>query len=275
MRPDQGSAERVNLIVCGSHDYWLNTLVETISLHPDINFLEAEDFDDVDGGLKSFPLKNHDPVFTSLTGCKDAFDVIGRRLSGKSKYIGWSPPYFMEFAHVHWTAIQFLPDARYVFCLRNPLDATYARYLAHKHSMPSTFEEALDLCEEEMKRIGFFENRNKWNRFFINPSPVSLLLQSSVYYPTIARCLRFLSSGRIHVFAFERFQGSPGKTMEELCRFLDIPASSLPNLKLPVENEEISFDSMKTETRQRLSDFFAEFNRKLYDLLGWKDICWK
>ena len=52
--------------------------------------------------------------------------------------------------------------------------------------------------------------------------------------------------------------------MNEVFEFLDLPNHNIRNLK---KKNVAEYPPMRTETRQKLCNFFSEYNEKLYDML--------
>ena len=257
-----------NLIICSGFGSETSSFKDVLESHPEINFIADDDINTVKIDDTPFPPLNFDPLFTNDIDSGNVLETIARKYAGKSRYIGWQPQFAIEFPHVLWTTIETLPDAKFIFCLRNPYHAAYIRYLSIKENQPSTFEEAIELCEKEMVRISQFKNRNKWSSYINNPSILSLLIQSSVYYPSVNRTMKFIPKENIHIVIYENYIEDSTTTLNNIQDFLKLQNKfDVSTYNAEIKQVHLEY-KISRDAIYLLDKYIKEFNSKLEKLLN-------
>lgn len=260
-------ATRPNLVVCAGHDSGVEPIWHALSAHPDIGTVGPDDFDDVLGDAAAFPIvKEIEPVYTSATDCADAFDAIARRTAGRHRYIAWKPGYALEWPHVLTITSEHLPEACLLFCLADPVTATYNRYMMQRDELPGSLDAAVDASIERMEEFSRFENRGNWNKSITASNALDLLLQSGVYYPTVRRALK-RAPQQVFVVPFERL---PEK-LTEVAAYLDLDPEPLLDAFKPADSQ---WDDLAIKTKERLAQWFDPWNQRLFELLDWPADTW-
>lgn len=255
---------RPDLVLCAARGSGVDPFLRSLEAHPDLAFVGAEDFDDAAGDADTFPLNTFDPAYTGAPGCDDAFDAIARRGAGRARHIAWRPGFAIEWPHVLTIAAERLPDARVLFCLRDPVVATHARHSAGGEGMPETLRAAVDASLARMAEAGRYEHRGRWPQLLENPTPLDLLLQSGVYEPAVRRALRRLPAGRVCVVAYEHLPAA----LDDVAGFLDIDRDGFgPFAAAPPP-------TIDAEASRALAAWFDPWNRRLFGLLGWPSTTW-
>ena len=71
--------------------------------------------------------------------------------------------------------------------------------------------------------------------------------------------------------ASEELAADPGETYSRVLEFLGAPGHELGSYPRVYQQE---YAELRTDTRRRLAEYFAEPNRRLYELLG-RDLAWQ
>ena len=251
-------AARPNVIFIAGRDSGIETCLGAIASHPEIAALETDDFAHVPGGLERFPLNSFDPAFTDSPDHANAFEAIASRFAGSARHILWQPGYAIELPHVGWIASQHVPDARILFCLRDPVEAAWTRWQRRRNELAPTIHETIEQCLDAMESVGRFENRGKWGSFLDDPTPISLFLQSGVYAPVVRRWCAAYPSTHVYLIAYETFLRDPARELVRAARFLSIDPA---RFRAPVFSP--SGAEIPTQARERLESFYAPFNARL------------
>ncbi len=151
--------------------------------------------------------------------------------------------------------------------LRNPVDRAYAHYQMNVgwgfETLP--FEEAITQEPERMCDSGDpsrdFSHVN-WRRF----SYVS----RGVYVDQLQRWLGVFPREQVLVIKSEEFFEEPERIYDQTLKFLDLRPWHLTGYANYFPG---AYAGMRPETRARLADHFAPYNRRLYGLLG-RDLGW-
>lgn len=143
------------------------------------------------------------------------------------------------------------PQARLIALLRNPVDRAYSAYYHRFRNghRTRTFEETV--------------------RTSLEVEPRSNHLSHNIYVDYLERWSRFYSDEQMLVLKSEDFFERPGETLKAVSDFLDLPdwepgASDLSDRLNKGGYEQ----KMDPAIRQRLREYFAPHNQRLYDYLG-------
>ena len=146
----------------------------------------------------------------------------------------------------------FAADPRFIVSLRNPIDRAYSDYnmgFTRDRTERRTFEACI---EDEL--AGRYESFHK--RY----------LYQSIYEPHLRRWIDAFGRDRFLIINAEQYFTNPAQVVSEMFRFLglaDVRVNMSPG------NVGKYTTEMKSETRQRLREFFHPHNEALRDLLGW------
>jgi hypothetical protein len=164
-----------------------------------------------------------------------------------------------------------VPEARLVVLLRNPVD----RALSHYHHEIAlgreqlTFEEAI-AAEPERTR-GEEERLSGEPDYFSHAWWDYTYLARGRYAEQLERWLAVFPREQLLVVASGELAAEPGQTYALVVEFLGAPGHELESYPRVYEQ---SYGEMRPDTRRRLAEYFAEPNRRLYELLG-RDFGWE
>jgi hypothetical protein len=146
----------------------------------------------------------------------------------------------------------FAKDPRFIVSLRNPIDRAFSdhnMYFTRDRTEGRSFEECID--DELSGREKRFRKR---------------YLYQSIYEPHLRRWFDGFGRDRFLIVNAEDFFSNPAKVASDMFRFLglaDVPVNLSPGNVGKYRTE------IKTETRQRLKEYFTPYNDSLRSLLGW------
>jgi Sulfotransferase domain len=163
-----------------------------------------------------------------------------------------------------------LPDVRLVALVRDPVDRAYSHY-QHEVALgrePLSFEEAIDREDErmdgELERMladpGYFSYA-WWNYTY---------LARGRYAEQLERWLDAFPEEQLLVIATDELRDAPGQTYMRVLEHVGVSARELDDYPRVFSRD---YADMEPGTRKRLSDYYAEPNRRLYELLG-RDLRW-
>ena len=188
---------------------------------------------------------------------------------------GESSPYYLFHPHTAKRVAALLPQAKLIVMLRNPVNRAYSHYyheIAGGHEKLSSFEEAIEQEEERLRQeqeematiadyVGYKHRHYSY-------------LARGRYIEQLPAWLNLFSRKQVLIIKSEDFYADPAAVYRQTLRFLGLPDAALKTGGQEFKTyNETRPPEMNPETRQRLADYFAPYNKQLYDYLkmdfGW------
>jgi hypothetical protein len=163
-----------------------------------------------------------------------------------------------------------IPAARLIALVRDPVSRAYSHY-QHEVALgrePLSFEEAIDREEERME--------GELDRMLADPAYFShawwnyTYLARGHYAEQLERWLAVFPDEQLLVVPTGDLGESPRETYARVLAHLGAPAHDLGDYPRVFARD---YAELSAETRSRLGEYFAEPNRRLYELLG-RDLGW-
>lgn len=160
------------------------------------------------------------------------------------------------------------PHGKAILVLRNPVDRAYSHFgWEHLHGGPV------------VKQFKYFGSYAEFVDLALNmypsppPSPCGFpFLQAGIYDTAVNKWLKELGEDRVLIVtADEYFADNPG-TMNRIYDFLGL-SGLLPVAHANVNENPLKFPSQDERSRDRLREFYAPWNARLYEVLG-RDLGW-
>lgn len=191
-------------------------------------------------------------------------------------------------------AKKFLPNAKFIIIMRNPIDRTYSDF----------FTFGVDLCtkvaakkailhrlfdvrvQEEMKRFRKCSQTSTLHdcvHYTLMTSPHvfrkcgKLRLSVSIYYAHIQKWLQFFSREQFLFIRLDDLIRKPYSVMTQVWSFIGVPSPSktaFKSMQSLVHQEPNNYPPMKNKSRRALEKFFYPYNYKLAQLLGDEKFLW-
>jgi hypothetical protein len=164
-----------------------------------------------------------------------------------------------------------VPEARLIVLLRDPVDRALSHY-HHEVALgrePLTFEQAIE-AEAERTR-GEEERLVREPGYFSHAWWDYAYLGRGRYAEQLERWLAVFPREQLLVVASDELAAEPRETYARVLEFLGAPAYELDSYPRVYEQ---SYGEMQPDTRRRLAGYFAEPNRRLFELLG-RDFGWQ
>ncbi len=189
------------------------------------------------------------------------------------KVLSWEgSPNYLLYPHAARRAAEIVGHAKLIVLLRNPVDRAYSHYnhqVRMGHEPLSSFEEALEAEEGRLRgaRERMLENEHYNSVNFPRFSYVS----RGLYADQLAEWHKYFDESRMLILESEDLRERTGDTVDRILNFLNLPDWEPENARRP--KPKYRYEPMRPETRQRLEEYFAPHNERLYDYLG-KDFGW-
>ena len=166
----------------------------------------------------------------------------------------------VEYAAQHIAA--HLPDAKFVFILRNPVERAISNYwFSHKNGF-----ETLPLADAiygESARVADFDPRK------ISVSPYAYLKRGR-YIDYLRMYTRYFDRQQIHVMIYEQVVNNP-QAAHDLYAFLGIDTTHVPATQFQIinANDDRPHDHLAPPLASYMHDYFRDSNAQLFDYLGY------
>ncbi len=192
-----------------------------------------------------------------------------RARTGVEPIVGEASPSYLFHPLAPERAAALLPGVRVIALVRNPID----RALSHYHHEVALGREALPfeqaLAKEDERMEGELE-RMRDPRYFSHAWWNFTYLSRGRYAEQLERWLEVVPRERLLVIPSEDLLERPGETYGQVLDFLGAPAHELQSYPRVFVRE---YADMDPQTRSDLRGYYAEPNRRLYELLG-RDLGW-
>jgi hypothetical protein len=164
-----------------------------------------------------------------------------------------------------------VPEARLLVLLRDPVERALSHY-HHEVALgrePLSFEDAV--AAEPERTSGEEERLVREPGYFSHAWWDHAYLARGRYAEQLERWLAVFPRAQLLVLATDELANAPAETYARVLRFLGAPPHELRAFPRVYEQD---YGEMAPETRRRLATYFAEPNRRLYELLG-RDLDWQ
>lgn len=220
-------------------------------------------------------------------------------------------PLYLRFPWALERLALHCPDAKFIALFRNPADRAYSHWwMFYSRAMePLSFSDAIEACFVQDERSEY--DQTIWNQYVRSTKmgrtiPIRPYLSNGYYANYLKEFFKFFRRDQILIIQTEEFNQNIGKTMDNICHFLNIHACHDENIRRHNEAygtaarkvfsvlkhigltrfsqavPEASRDRIKrvlakagarqplmdSEMRQRLSKHYEPFNLDLENLLG-------
>ena len=192
------------------------------------------------------------------------------RRRGRNPIVGEASPSYLFHPLAPQRVRSLVPQARLIVLVRDPAERAYSHY-QHEVALgrePLSFEAALDAEEER--------TRGEVERMVADPAYFShawwnfTYLSRGRYSEQLERWLSVFPRGQLLVVPADDLRERPGETYASVLGFLGASRHELGSYpRLFVRD----YAPMSAGARNRLAAYYAEPNRRLYELLG-RDLRW-
>lgn len=191
--------------------------------------------------------------------------VLGRRL-----IVGEASPGYLAYPHAARRLAAMLPYAKLIVMMRNPVERAYSHYqhIVRQGFEPLSFEAAL---AEEESRIGPELERMHLDEYHHPTRYLRYAYRANgIYADQLRPWLDAFPREQLLLLQSEAFFADTPAAFDQVTRFLGLPVWQ-PQAFTPFNQGD--YPPMRDETRNRLANYFAPHNRRLYELAG-ADLAW-
>lgn len=179
---------------------------------------------------------------------------------------GESTPYYLYHPYVAERVAHHCPKVKIIVLLRNPIDRAYAHFFMEKQRKREPLPTFEDAIKAEPERLENEKKKLIKNPFFNSAiHQTHSYLDRGKYYSQVKRWFNHFPKEHFLIIKSEIFFQHTEKVLESVFKFLGLSHQEINNLKPWRQNH---YPTMKPKTRAYLSEYYAEENHKLTDLIG-------
>ena len=184
---------------------------------------------------------------------------------------GESTPRYLYHHHAPKRVFQLLPNVKLIVVLRNPIDRAYSRYeqQAAVGLEELSFEDAIEQEEnritDDMKKME--KDENFYSVYFYRKAYKTM----GIYVNQLRRWFEYFPREQFLILKSEDLRSNPAQVYNQTIEFLGLPKHELDSFKAYRMRK---YPTLSEKTREKLSDFFRQYNEQLYQLLG-RNFDWK
>jgi len=178
--------------------------------------------------------------------------------------VGEATPRYLFEPVVPERVQKVVPDAKFIALLRDPVARAYSQYhhADRKDRDPDAFEQA---AEREIRAVENSPSMTDGERGYV---------RRGLYAEQLERWFARFPRERFLILASENFNANRAETLDEVCRFLSAaPFDWQADATHRRSHNQHPYPSISDAVRERLADWFAPHNRRLYELLD-RDFGW-
>ncbi|MGF1491695.1 MAG: sulfotransferase domain-containing protein [Microcoleaceae cyanobacterium] len=196
----------------------------------------------------------------------------------RSLTTGEATPDYLFDPNAPQRVAKYLPSAKLILLLRNPVDRAYSHYLHNVRASatydpgrePLSFEDAIAQEDERLK--GEQEKLLQDSSYFSYNYSHYSYLSKGIYIKQLEKWLEFFSKEQILILKSEDFFENPPITFAQVLEFLGLQKQALTDYTA-YNTREKSDSSLSESTRRYLVSHFEPYNQSLYQLTG-EDFGW-
>lgn len=173
---------------------------------------------------------------------------------------------YFDYPHAPRHIYQTLPQARLILLVREPVGRAFSHY---RHTLrmghePLSFVEAI--ASEDARLGSLLERVEADPDFYAREINYYSYLRRGRYAEHLERWYRYFPSDRLLVLRTEDLAQRPSELLETVWRFVGLSPHRPAHFER--HNTSDGDENLTGETRARLEEYFAPYNRQLERLLG-------
>jgi hypothetical protein len=192
-----------------------------------------------------------------------------QRIRRQSFVTGEASSSYLSYPHAPRRVAQVLPQVKLIVLLRNPVDRAYSQYY-HTCELgyeTLSFEQAIQAEEARIgsEREKILEDEHYYSDAYKHQS----YLSRGIYVDQLQSWMDLFPRAQFLILKSEEFYADPAATLKQVLAFLKLPEVALPDRKQHYKQyNNNTYKKMEPALRQRLLEYFAPHNARLYEFLG-------
>jgi hypothetical protein len=154
----------------------------------------------------------------SVTNLKDYQDLF--REVNQEKAIGEASTHYLYTPEASKRIKHYIPDAKLIAILRNPVDRAYSAYLHLRRDGREPLSNFIQALNQEEER-----KRKHW-------SPIWRYKEFGFYSVQLQRYFDLFDSKQIKIYLYEDWKSQPINVIQDIFRFLEVDDSFVPDMSV-------------------------------------------
>ncbi len=164
------------------------------------------------------------------------------------------------------------PNSKIIVIMRNPTERAYSHFLMDKKfgwiGEKVSFEDYIDFELKILEKINLEDINDLYtNTKWLN-HPFGMTVGKGVYYTYVKNLLE--NGLEFLPVCLENYENNFHEEFENILRFLNLNEFDVTKIDVKHANKSKSNKTMSINTRDKLDDFYKDYNNKLFDLIGTK-----
>jgi hypothetical protein len=211
-----------NFLIIGAAKAGTTSLYDYLKQHPQIYMSSVKEpkFFAVEGEVLDFrgpgDLDATGPkrgVVTELNAYQELFKDVSNEIA-----IGEASPWYLYIPKASSRIKHYIPDAKLIAILRNPVDRAYSNFLHITRFGREPLTDFAEALQAEEERI-----RARWE-------PHWHYKQMGFYYVQLKRYFDLFDRDRIKIYLYENFSANPIGIVQDVFQFLEVDATFIPDI---------------------------------------------
>jgi hypothetical protein len=187
---------------------------------------------------------------------------------------GEATPYYIFHPLAARRAAKFVPNAKFILVIRNPVERAYSHYHheIRKGTEKLSFQEAI--AKEPERLAGEKEKMLNDEYYYSFNYQRYSYLSRGLYAEQLAEWFKYFPKEQFFIVKSEDMRHNTIDIVKQIFDFLDLPKFSEFNLEKDQYYNVGKYDKMDTKMREQLVEYFKPHNEQLYKLLD-RDFNWQ
>lgn len=252
MNLKQGSLP--DFIIIGAQRAGTTSLYEYLIQHPQVLPAKNKEVHFFDHHYEEGIAWYRDRFPTEFDKIIKSISLFGRVVSGEAS------PYYLFHDKAAERIKAAIPNVKLIVLLRDPIERAYSQYSLSRHYKYETltFEEAIEKEEDRLKNTEDFNDLD-----YVNFS----YLARGRYAEQLEKWFEFFPRKQFLILQSEKLYKETEATLQSVYDYLGIRSYSGINTKEVHKVAKYS-EPMKESTRKKLREYFAPYNKQLFNLIG-------
>jgi hypothetical protein len=250
-----------NFLILGAAKAGTTALYHYLNQHPQIYMtpLKETNFFALEGQPLNFSGPGDDDYvnrmsITTLDAYKEQFDGVRDEIA-----VGEASPLYLYDERAARNIYRYVPDAKLIIILRNPIDRAYSAFLHLVRDGREEFADFGTALQREDERI-----RAGWEHLWH-------LKQMGLYYEQVKRYYDLFPREQIKTYLYYDFRTQPQVVLQELYGFFGVDETHVTDMSCRHNEATVPKEQrppLLPEVRQQLQDEMRDDILKVQDLIG-------
>lgn len=209
-----------NFLIIGAPKAGTSSLYYYLKQHPQIylSSIKEPHFFSIENSTINFQGPGDKERYQQATSCLQDYSKLFEAVTTETA-IGEASTSYLSNKYAPARIKQYIPQAKFIAILRNPVDAAYSSYLHLLRDGDETIKDFDLALQAENQRIqqnweGIWHYKNR-----------------GFYYGQLKRYFDIFERSQIKIYLYQDFKDSPLQVLQNIFQFLEVETNFLPNIE--------------------------------------------